>query len=324
MNVTHSGSGYMFQTKYALCCVVRTRCVCDAGSSLSSFRWSRGHVRISTDEDRSLTRDSKCPIRCSGFCDLDETIRWSLQPYSFCVHPHRPTVVLTTHYGHYRCFLEKNYKIRYHPSPPRGHSAVLLVTRQSSWPKTRRSPTSYRPTSRLEKTIGPHSAHLSSPLADSVWTPQVLGGIRIKDRSVLFCTFFTLFFDLDFSALQSTFSHLAQDFPFDSRHDDTHPRRVRTRRRAPHGDSVKISYPWTPTLSHPMPCGLSPAAPLKSSSFTFPSYLHWRVEYLSCTDFALRIKSPRLASSRGQATAAPFSPLISVCFFDCPTASRAC
>ena len=165
-------------------------------------------MRISTDD---LTCNSKCTVRCSGFCDLDETIRWSPQPYSFCVHPHRPTVVLTTHYGHCRCFSEKNNKIRYHPSPPRVHSAVLPVTWQSSGPKTRGSPTSYRPTSRLKKTIGPHSAYLTLPLADSIWTPQVLGGIRLKDRSVFILYVFYLIFR--FRLFRSPF-HV---FPFSSR-----------------------------------------------------------------------------------------------------------
>ena len=52
-------------------------------------------------------------VRCSGFCDLDGIIRWSLRPYICFVRPHRSTAVLAIHYGHYRYFLEKNDEIHY-------------------------------------------------------------------------------------------------------------------------------------------------------------------------------------------------------------------
>jgi len=87
-----------------------------------------------------------------------------------------------------------------------------------------------------------------------------------------------------------------------------HPRPVRSRRCAPHGDSVKFPYPWTPTLSHPTPCGLSPAAPLKSSPFTFPSYLHWRIEYLSCNDFCSAYKKPASGFVKRPGNCGPVSP----------------
>jgi len=52
-------------------------------------------------------------VHCSGFWDLDGIIRWALRPYICRVRPHRPTVVLTIHYGHYRYFLKKNDEIYY-------------------------------------------------------------------------------------------------------------------------------------------------------------------------------------------------------------------
>ena len=304
MNVTPSGSGsrgcYVLQTKYPLCCEDWFIVV------IISFSFGGHAVTCGFRQTRISVFDARF--------QMSHTLLGILQPG-------RNHTVVTTALQFLRASpspdsspyhslwsLQMLFREESRPSPPRVHSAVLLVIRQSSWPKTRGSPTSYRPTSRLEKTIGLHSAHLTSPLADSVWTPQVLGGIRIRIDRFYFVRFFTLFFDLDFSVLHSTFSPLAQDFPFDSRHDDTHPRRVRTRRRAPHGDLVKISYPWTLTLSHPTTCGLSPAVPLKSSSFTFPTYLHWRVEYLSCNDFCSAYKKPASGFVKGPGNCGPVFP----------------
>ena len=136
----------------------------------------------------------------------------------------------------------------------------------------------------------------------------------------LLCTFSILF-----RFRHSRFSPLALDFSFDIRRHDTHPRRVRARRRAPHDDSVNFL-----TLGH-RPYLIRRRAAcrqqyhLEVRPLLFPTYLPRRVEYLSRTNFALRIKTTRLASPRGQGTAAQF-PLLSLCVpsTDRPMTLRAC
>jgi len=121
------------------------------------------------------------------------------------------------------------------------------------------------------------------------------------------------------SALHSTSSPLALDFSFDIRRDDTHPRRVRARRRAPHDDSVKFL-----TLGH-QPYRIRRRAAcrqqyhLEVRPLPFPAYLPRRVRVPVPYRLRSAYKNPAYGFVKRPGNCGTIPSSFSVCVLDRPS-----
>jgi len=163
-----------------------------------------------------------------------------------------------------------------------------------------------------------HASHAAFADRSLVWTPRVLGwSLGCIWDHWFYCVRFPPYFNLDSPTLHFLFSPFGLEFILDICRDFPHPRRIRARRCAPYDDLVNFLILRHRLLSHTTLCSLLSADSQTPLSFLFSHLLtSVRKVLVSYCLSARRIKTLHLASSRGEATAAPLSPHL-LCAFDC-------